>query len=77
VRARDKAKRFAAAYQPPDAGGVRNCDPNYGGRLNPNASDCDCLGGSGDGPLYTGPVTVTGDDHYGLDADCDGVGCDA
>ena len=53
-----------------------NCDPNYSGCLNPNASDYDCRGGSGDGPLYTGPVTDKGDDHYGLDADGDGVGCE-
>jgi hypothetical protein len=52
------------------------CDPNYSGCLNPNSSDYDCLGGSGDGPDYTGTVTVLGEDHYGLDADGDGTGCD-
>jgi hypothetical protein len=30
------------------------CDPNYSGCLNPNSSDYDCAGGSGDGPDYTG-----------------------
>jgi resuscitation-promoting factor RpfB len=39
--------------------------------------DVDCQGGSGNGPSYvTGPVTVVGDDVYGLDADHDGIGCD-
>jgi hypothetical protein len=27
-------------------------------------------------PALTGPVTVKGDDHYGLDADGDGEGCE-
>jgi len=53
------------------------CDPNYvGACLDPYASDYDCEGGSGDGPNYTGPVTVVGSDHYGLDADGDGYGCE-
>jgi hypothetical protein len=52
------------------------CDPNYSGCLNPNATDYDCSGGSGDGPLYTRTVTVRGDDHYDLDADDDGIGCE-
>jgi hypothetical protein len=54
------------------------CDPNYAGAcLDPNAYDYDCAGGSGDGPDYTGTVTVVGEDHYGLDADGDGVGCES
>jgi hypothetical protein len=53
------------------------CDPNYSGAcLNPHASDYDCEGGSGNGPYYTGEVSVVGEDHYGLDADGDGVGCE-
>jgi hypothetical protein len=53
------------------------CDPNYSGAcLDPYASDYDCEGGSGNGPDYTGPVTVVGEDHYGLDADSDGSGCE-
>jgi hypothetical protein len=53
------------------------CDPNYSGAcLNPYSSDYDCEGGSGNGPDYTGTVTVVGEDHYGLDADADGVGCE-
>jgi hypothetical protein len=39
--------------------------------------DYDCLGGSGDGPRYTGRVVVVGYDHYGLDADGDGIGCES
>jgi len=53
------------------------CDPNYAGAcLDPSAYDYDCEGGSGDGPEYTGYVTVVGEDHYGLDADSDGSGCE-
>jgi hypothetical protein len=53
------------------------CDPNYAGAcLNPAASDYDCEGGSGDGPEYTGTVTVVGEDHYGLDSDSNGTGCE-
>jgi hypothetical protein len=53
------------------------CDPNYAGAcLMPTASDYDCEGGSGNGPFYTGEVTVIGVDHYGLDADGDGIGCE-
>ena len=34
---------------------LRRCHPSYEGAcLDPNASDYDCRGGSGDGPLYTG-----------------------
>jgi hypothetical protein len=44
--------------------------------LDPNAADYDCQGGSGDGPQYTGTVTVVGDDHYGLDRNGDGIGCE-
>lgn len=53
------------------------CDPNYAGAcLSPTASDYDCEGGSGDGPEYTGTVAVVGEDHYGLDSDSDGTGCE-
>ncbi len=54
-----------------------SCDPNYTGACVPVASDVDCAGGSGNGPAYVkGPVTVIGDDVYGLDADDDGIGCE-
>jgi hypothetical protein len=39
-------------------------------------SDYDCEGGSGNGPGYTGYVTVSGPDIYGLDGDGDGAGCE-
>jgi membrane protein involved in colicin uptake len=53
------------------------CHSSYEGAcLDPGASDYDCEGGSGDGPLYTGTVTVVGSDEYGLDDDGDGVGCE-
>jgi hypothetical protein len=62
----------------PSDGGDSDCDPSYKGAcLDPNASDYDCEGGSGDGPEYTGPVQVVGDDHYDLDRDGDGTGCDS
>jgi hypothetical protein len=57
---------------PPD-----DCHTSYTGAcLDPNASDYDCAGGSGDGPKYTGTVTVVGPDEFGLDGDSDGVGCE-
>ena len=52
------------------------CTPGYSPCL-PPASDYDCSGGSGDGPEYTGYVTVTGSDPYGLDSDGDGAGCES
>lgn len=59
------------------SGNASGCDPNYAGAcLDSDAGDYDCAGGSGDGPQYTGLVTVTGSDVYGLDRDGDGTGCD-
>ena len=53
-----------------------SCDPHYSGQCVPVTSDVDCAGGSGDGPSYlTGTVTVIGSDHYGLDRNHDGIGC--
>jgi hypothetical protein len=54
-----------------------HCDPNYTGAcLDPNASDYDCAGGSGNGPKYVqGPIRVVGNDHYQLDANGDGIAC--
>jgi membrane protein involved in colicin uptake len=66
---RREAERLAA---PPES----NCDENYSGCLAPDASDYDCEGGSGDGPEYTGTVTVLGDDHYDLNRDDDNIACD-
>jgi endonuclease YncB( thermonuclease family) len=52
------------------------CTPSYDPCV-PPASDVDCLGGSGNGPAYTGPVRVTGPDIYDLDRDGDGFGCES
>jgi hypothetical protein len=60
---------------PPPSGTGGGCTGGYSPCL-PPASDYDCAGGSGDGPEYTGTVTVTGSDPYGLDGDGDGVGCE-
>jgi hypothetical protein len=73
AKARKKARREAAAAA---AAATGNCNPNYSGCLDPNSSDYDCAGGSGNGPDYTGTVTVIGYDEYGLDADGDGIGCE-
>ena len=60
------------ASQPPS-----DCHPSYmGACLDPNASDYDCIGGSGNGPKYTGTVYVIGPDVFDLDRDGDGVGCE-
>lgn len=55
---------------------AQNCDLNYSGCLNPNASDYDCAEGTGNGPYYTGRVQVLGYDKWDLDRDGDGWGCD-
>lgn len=60
-----------------DNGNSGSCDPNYTGDCVPIASDVDCAAGSGNGPEYVeGPVTVVGEDVYGLDRDNDGTGCE-
>ena len=62
---------------PPKDPGSGKCHPSYRGAcLNRDASDYDCAGGSGNGPLYTGRVDVVGPDDFGLDRDGDGVGCE-
>ena len=53
-----------------------NCHPSYSRCLNPDASDYDCAGGSGNGPYSTGKVQVIGPDVFGLDRDSDGWGCE-
>ena len=54
-----------------------SCHPSYKLKcLKPNAYDYDCVGGSGNGPLYTGLVKVVGPDVFRLDADHDGWGCE-
>lgn len=67
------ARRRAAEAAKP----AESCDPNYEGAcLDPDSPDYDCRGGSGDGPDYTGPVTVVGSDPYDLDRDGDGAACE-
>jgi hypothetical protein len=61
---------------PPPLPPPNDCHPSYDPCV-PIASDVDCEGGSGDGPVYTGTVRVIGPDEYGLDDDGDGVGCEA
>ena len=56
---------------------TKQCHPSYTGAcLDPAASDYDCAGGSGNGPLYTGKVQVVGPDVFRLDSDGDGYGCE-
>jgi hypothetical protein len=77
LRAKRRAARRAAREAAAQAQAQASCDPNYTGAcLDPNASDYDCAGGSGDGPEYTGPVQVVGSDPYGLDSDGDGYACE-
>jgi hypothetical protein len=68
---------LVVAKPKPEPKPVSNCHPSYTGAcLDPSASDYDCAGGSGDGPKYTGTVTVVGPDVFGLDGDGDGTGCE-
>jgi hypothetical protein len=72
-----KGPRPTAKAPSPASPPGSDCDPNYEGAcLDPRASDYDCEGGSGDGPEYTGTVTVVGDDPFGLDRDGDGIACE-
>ncbi len=65
--------RAARARRPSAA----TCHPSYTGAcLDPSVSDYDCVGGSGNGPGYTGTVRVVGPDVYRLDSDGDGYGCE-
>jgi hypothetical protein len=60
---------------PPPTQAAQSCTPGYDPCL-PPASDYDCEGGSGNGPAYTGYVTVSGPDIYDLDRDGNGAGCE-
>lgn len=61
---------------------AETCDDNYTGACvpiasDPVASDVDCQGGKGNGPVYVaGPFSVAGTDIYGLDHDKDGLACE-
>lgn len=62
----------------PSSGSGSGCHPSYSGAcLSQGAGDYDCAGGSGDGPNYTGTVSVVGYDEFDLDRDGDGVACDS
>jgi hypothetical protein len=63
------------APAPPPAEPAEDCHPSYDPCV-PFASDVDCEGGRGDGPVYTGTVRVIGPDEYDLDRDGNGVGCE-
>ena len=56
------------------------CHPSYSGACIPaEASDVDCAGGSGNGPVYTSAkrFRVVGPDEYELDGnDNDGIACE-
>jgi hypothetical protein len=80
ARAERELRRAQAAEETPAPAApapAQDCHPSYDPCLDPNASDYDCEGGSGDGPMYTGFVTVKGPDEYGLDSDGDGTGCES
>jgi hypothetical protein len=67
------------AAQEAEENAASQCDPNYAGAcLDPSSPDYDCEGGSGDGPDYTGEVTVVGEDPYELnnDPEEDSLGCE-
>jgi hypothetical protein len=76
IAARREREQERAALAAAAAASVE-CHASYEPCLDPNASDYDCEDGSGDGPEYTGYVTVKGTDDYGLDSDGDGVGCES
>jgi hypothetical protein len=71
------ARRAANAAPASSSGSSGGCNPNYSGAcLKQGAGDYDCAGGSGDGPNYTGTVSVVGYDEFDLDRDGDGIACD-
>ncbi len=62
----------------PPAAEEEGCHSSYEGVCLPFASDVDCAGGSGNGPVYTSAenFSIVGPDEYGLDSDNDGLGCE-
>jgi hypothetical protein len=64
---REQAEREAALAAEEDASS--GCDANYSPCVPSFPPDVNC-------PDVSGPVTVTGTDVHGLDADNDGTGCD-
>lgn len=64
----------------PPAVNQPSCHPSYSGAcLPPDASDVDCGGGSGNGPVYTEATNfgVVGPDEYDLDRDGNGLACES
>ena len=77
-QAQREQEEQAQREQEEQAQQAQDCHPSYNGAcLDPNASDYDCEGGSGDGPEYTGAVQVVGPDDYDLDNDGDGSACES
>ena len=61
-----------------DTGG--SCHPSYAGTCLPaDASDVDCAGGSGNGPVYASAkrFQVVGPDVFDLDRDGNGIACES
>lgn len=58
-----------------DGPDTSNCESGYSPCLESGVGDYDCAGGPGNGPNYTGTVTVTGSDPFDLDRDRNGIGC--
>jgi hypothetical protein len=78
----ERAAMRESSYESWNAGEVvgpplkESCHSSYSGAcLDPDASDYDCTGGSGNGPYYTGRVQVVGPDVFDLDRDGNGYGC--
>ena len=60
--------------------GGGGCHPSYVGTCLPaDASDVDCGGGKGNGPVYATDkrFQVVGPDVFDLDADNDGIACES
>ena len=78
LRARIRSLEDQVAVAPePQPEPASDCHPSYEPCVPADVEDVDCVGGSGNGPEYTGRVTVIGPDVYELDADGDGIGCDS
>ena len=72
--------RFGPPALLPASPPAPTCHPSYVGACLPlNALDVDCAGGKGNGPVYVQEKNfrVVGPDVYGLDADGDGIACEA
>ena len=72
------ARRTAMPHRTVQPAPADGCNRNYTPCVPDDPVDVDCEGGSGNGPSYvTGPVRLIGEDVYGLDADGNGIGCEA